>query len=140
MIIIAKHPADHTRDFEEVCEDIERAYDLRNQLLPNVIGVARALLTKMEKAGFDHGDGLQALVEAFQKLDLAIPAFVCPRCEMRGKTALNCHCRGRGWFAKNQMAEYTLAQNRAELLKLGTKRNFAGVLTDMVKRHGGGDE
>jgi hypothetical protein len=124
------------KELSEVLLMLERAKELRQYTLKSALGILKRLARKMEEYGFDYGHALATCSEGFHALDLSLPEFLCPWCEVRGSTANNCYCRNRGWFAKNQMDLYTLAKNKAILIRAGHKHGFGSALIKIAKAGG----
>lgn len=127
------------KELSEVLDVMARAKKVRQNPLKSALGSLKWLAREMEDNGFDYGNALSACSEGFHALDLALPEFLCPWCEVRGGTANNCHCRGRGWFNKMQMADYTLAKNKATLIRAGYKNGFGSALIKIAKAGGSND-
>lgn len=127
------------KELSEVLTMMARAKELRQNPLKSALGVLKRLASKMEEYRFDYGNALSTCCEGLYALDLALPEFLCPWCEVRGGTANNCHCRGRGWFNKSQMAQYALAKNRAALIQAGHTGGFGSTLIKIAKAGGRDD-
>lgn len=136
MVSSVPEKTSNVKELSEVLLIMERAKELRQNPLKSALGVLKRLARKMEEYGFDYGNALSACSEGFYALDLALPEFLCPWCEVRGGTSNNCYCRGRGWYNKSQMAQYGLAKNRAALIKAGHTGGYASTLIKIAKAGG----